>query len=80
MNRRKFLYSLSAFGLLPSYPSFSIEPNPEVVVIGAGAAGLAATDRLIKKGISAICLEANNRIGGRAHTNTDYRNATGRDQ
>tara|TARA_B100001113_G_scaffold131235_1_gene107311 strand:+ start:11 stop:1378 length:1368 start_codon:yes stop_codon:yes gene_type:complete len=72
MNRRKFLYSLSAFGLLPSYPSFSIESNPEVVVIGAGAAGLAATDRLIKKGISAICLEANNRIGGRAHTNTEY--------
>ncbi len=40
----------------------------DVIVIGAGAAGLAAWAELDKAGVSAICLEARDRIGGRILT------------
>ncbi|MGH6960449.1 MAG: FAD-dependent oxidoreductase, partial [Dongiaceae bacterium] len=40
----------------------------DVIVIGAGAAGLAATRTLVDRGLSAIALEAGDRIGGRAWT------------
>jgi monoamine oxidase len=40
----------------------------EVIVIGAGVAGLAALAQLHRAGIKAICLEARDRIGGRIHT------------
>lgn len=42
----------------------------DVIVIGAGAAGLAATARLLAGGFDTICLEAADRIGGRAHTDS----------
>lgn len=42
--------------------------NTDVVIIGAGAAGLAATKVLNSNGISNIVLEASDRIGGRAFT------------
>ena len=40
----------------------------EVIVIGAGAAGLSAAKRLAGEGISVGVLEARDRVGGRAHT------------
>ncbi|MGA2637634.1 flavin monoamine oxidase family protein [Methylocella sp.] len=40
----------------------------DIVVIGAGAAGLAAGKRLAASGLSFIILEARERIGGRAQT------------
>jgi monoamine oxidase len=40
----------------------------EVIVIGAGAAGIAATRRLVDAGVSVLLVEARGRIGGRAHT------------
>jgi len=42
--------------------------DADVVVIGAGAAGLAAAHRLAERGISTLVLEARDRTGGRAHT------------
>ena len=42
--------------------------NPDVVVIGAGSAGLAAARTLIAAGISVVVVEADKRIGGRAYT------------
>lgn len=39
-----------------------------VVVVGAGAAGLAAAARLLACGVSVRVVEARGRIGGRAHT------------
>jgi len=39
-----------------------------VIIIGAGAAGLAAADKLREMGRSAVVLEARDRIGGRAYT------------
>jgi monoamine oxidase len=40
----------------------------DVVVIGAGAAGLAAADRLARAGRSVLVLEARERVGGRCWT------------
>lgn len=42
--------------------------SPEVVVIGAGSAGLAAAARLQAAGVSVLVLEAKDRVGGRSHT------------
>jgi monoamine oxidase len=46
----------------------SCPTNPEVVIIGAGAAGLAAGRELKRLGVSCIILEARERSGGRAWT------------
>ncbi|OQV25496.1 putative Spermine oxidase [Hypsibius exemplaris] len=44
------------------------EPNAEIVIIGAGAAGLAAAQRLYDAGFRAVTvLEAEPRTGGRVH-------------
>ena len=42
----------------------------DAVVVGAGAAGIAATSALHAAGLKVICVEAANRIGGRVHTDT----------
>jgi monoamine oxidase len=42
--------------------------NSDIIVIGAGAAGLMAAWKLAEKGNSVTILEARNRIGGRIHT------------
>ena len=69
IGRRQFLKtSLSGFALA-TLPGISFaQSNPDIVVIGAGAAGLSATAHLISKGKSVLCIEAMNRIGGRCYT------------
>jgi monoamine oxidase len=47
----------------------------DVVVIGAGVAGLAAARRLHERGVRIIVLEARSRIGGRVFTRRDPRSA-----
>ncbi len=42
----------------------------DVVVVGAGAAGIAAARELRRLGLSFLVLEARDRLGGRAHTDT----------
>jgi phytoene dehydrogenase-like protein len=44
---------------------------PNVIIIGAGAAGLAAADRLHESGIDVLLLEARDRLGGRIFTTRD---------
>ncbi len=47
-------------------------PNDcEVLIVGAGAAGLSALRELSQAGVEAVCLEARDRIGGRILTVTD---------
>src|SRR3954471_14248924 len=42
--------------------------SSKFVVIGGGAAGIAAARRLLDSGADVLLLEASGRIGGRAHT------------
>ncbi|MGD0633551.1 MAG: NAD(P)/FAD-dependent oxidoreductase [Beijerinckiaceae bacterium] len=46
----------------------ALPTHPEVAVIGAGAAGLAAGRELWRLGVSFVILEARDRVGGRAWT------------
>jgi monoamine oxidase len=48
-----------------------IPSDPEVVVVGAGAAGIAAAHRLQALGVSVLVVEGADRIGGRAYTESD---------
>jgi monoamine oxidase len=66
--RRQMLAGVGALalGALPAVAS--VPRDPDIIVIGAGAAGLAATRGLMEMGISVACIEAQNRIGGRAYT------------
>lgn len=50
-------------------PRFAEPPSaPDVAVIGAGAAGIAAARRLVAAGLGVVVLEARDRVGGRAVT------------
>ena len=42
------------------------------MVVGAGAAGLAATRTLMDAGYSVAVVEAGDRIGGRAYTESEH--------
>lgn len=42
--------------------------NPDVVIVGAGSAGIAAARRLLAEGLTVTVLEARNRVGGRTLT------------
>lgn len=53
-------YFRPALGALPK--------TPDIVVIGAGAAGIAAARTLVAAGIAVAVLEARDRVGGRAWT------------
>src|SRR3977135_3413879 len=46
----------------------SLPSSVDVVIIGAGAAGLGAANALKNSSLSVIVLEARDRVGGRAHT------------
>ena len=66
VSRRALLYGVASLIATPVLAR--IPPNPEVIIIGAGMAGLAAARTLMQNGVSVAVLEARNRIGGRAYT------------
>jgi monoamine oxidase len=72
LNRRELLQGIGAGALLGGLRSAAAAtPNaPDVLVIGAGGAGLTAARELMRSGISVLVVEARDRIGGRAHTDT----------
>ena len=51
--------------------SKELPTNPDLVIIGAGAAGIAAARRAKKEGLSTIVIEGGNRVGGRAWTQSE---------
>ena len=73
LNRRQLLQAIGAGTLLGAFGArIGAQPaTPDVLVIGAGGAGLTAAKELTAGGASVLVLEARNRIGGRAFTETD---------
>ena len=67
LSRRSVLTSLLATVTLPAWAQ-TIPTNPDVVIIGAGSAGLSAARTLIAEGKSVVIVEGADRIGGRAYT------------
>ncbi|MEO1198671.1 MAG: FAD-dependent oxidoreductase [Pseudomonadota bacterium] len=70
VGRRAVLAGLTAVGATPLLAQ-TLPTNPDVVIVGAGAAGLAAGQELTKRGVSFVIVEAANRIGGRAWTESE---------
>jgi len=48
----------------------AVEPC-DVLVLGAGAAGIAAARALTKLGVKTVVVEGRSRVGGRAHTSDE---------
>ena len=74
MSRRDFLSASAALTMTPGWCNgASAAPLPreaDIVVIGAGAAGIAAARRIQAAGRKTIVLEAGDRIGGRCLTDS----------
>jgi monoamine oxidase len=70
LNRRQVLQGFGAGALAGAFgrPLSAATATPDVLVIGAGGAGLAAAKELAAQGVSVRVLEARDRIGGRAFT------------
>lgn len=72
MQRRQFIKGLSLGALVAGAPSFASALKPQnavdVIVLGAGLAGLCAAYNLEKLGLSVLVLEADSRVGGRIKT------------
>lgn len=63
--RRRLLAGLAA---APLVATIARAAEPEVIVVGAGFAGLAAAREFARRGRRVLVLEARDRLGGRAHT------------
>lgn len=61
---------MAASAVMPPF-ALAQTAHPDVVVIGAGSAGIAAARRVIASGKTVQVIEAANRIGGRAYTESD---------
>lgn len=69
LNRRQLLQGIAAALACGSAP-LAAQPALDVLVIGAGGAGLTAAKELRTAGFRTLVLEARDRIGGRAFTDT----------
>ncbi len=72
LNRRQLLQGIGAAAASGAFSTRLLaQAAPvEVIVIGAGGAGLTAAKELLAAGIGVLVLEARDRIGGRAFTDT----------
>lgn len=65
LTRRDLLAGTAAFAALPFAPARSASGDFDVVIVGAGAAGIAAARHVAASGRSHVVLEAASRPGGR---------------
>jgi monoamine oxidase len=74
MTRRAFMSASAAVALAPAFHrtarAVPVPREADIVVIGAGAAGIAAARRIMATGRKVIVIEAADRIGGRCLTDT----------
>jgi monoamine oxidase len=69
MQRRSFLQLTAASIAAGQFVDDThADPSKQVIVVGAGLAGLSATYMLERLGYKAVLLEASNRVGGRVRT------------
>ncbi len=69
LSRRSLLHHATALGVAPALIGSQVRATgDQVVVVGAGIAGIAAARWLTDRGMSVIVLEARDRIGGRIWT------------
>lgn len=73
VNRRDFVVLGGAGALCVSAARAETNrpASPDVVIVGAGAAGIAAAHELRRAGLSHVHLEAGTHVGGRARTESD---------
>lgn len=74
IGRRAFLAGAASTGAvaLPFVARASAPSDTDIVIIGAGASGLAAARTFQARDIAFKLIEIRDRIGGRGYTNTDY--------
>lgn len=71
LNRRSFLAAAAALALRPAAAAAPLgAPALDVVIVGAGAAGIAAARRIAAAGKRFALVEASDHIGGRCITDT----------
>lgn len=72
VGRRKVLGALGAGAAVLGLPRVAraAAPQPKVVIVGGGIAGLACALKLADKGVSSTVYEASGRAGGRMFSNT----------
>jgi monoamine oxidase len=70
ISRRRFLGTSAALAAVAALPrcATSVGAGPNVVVVGAGIAGLTAAYRLQQAGLVPRVFEASNRVGGRMYS------------
>ncbi|MBN36423.1 MAG: hypothetical protein CMM46_16915 [Rhodospirillaceae bacterium] len=68
LTRRTLLASGASTALFPSHARADVPADPDVMIIGAGAAGIGAARKLMAEGKSVVVLEARDRVSGRAWT------------
>ncbi|WP_208978672.1 FAD-dependent oxidoreductase [Pseudovibrio denitrificans] len=71
ISRRQLLLSAAAFSAAPLFIGRAQATDTDVLVIGAGAAGISAARALKSRGYSVITIEASGRIGGRILTDNE---------
>jgi monoamine oxidase len=68
VNRRAFLAGSAAVAAAPVLAAPAVQPDFDVLIVGAGAAGIAAARRVAAAGRRYVVLEASERWGGRCFT------------
>ncbi|MES0869793.1 flavin monoamine oxidase family protein [Pseudovibrio sp. SCP19] len=71
ISRRQLLLSAAAFSAAPLFIGRAQATDTDVVVVGAGAAGISTARALKSRGYSVITIEASGRIGGRILTDNE---------
>jgi len=70
LNRRSFIAAATAFAAAPALGAIPASGEVDVIIVGAGAAGIAAARRVAAAGRRFALIEASDRIGGRCITDT----------